>query len=1192
MHEKWDQVKEILALALEQDPVERSGFIRQACGEDTALRAEVESLASHYDGADSLLENSPAPHMLLFQPTAMSPRKIGAYRITRMIGQGGMAVVYLGERDDQEFRKSVAIKMVQPGTNAKELFQRFRNERQTLAALDHPNIVRLLDGGSTEEGLPYLVMDYVDGMPIDRYCDLRQASIDERLELFRTVCSAVQYAHDKLIIHRDLKPGNILITREGVPRLLDFGIAKLLDPELYQTALVTQTNWRPMTPEYASPEQVRGQSVTKSSDIYSLGVLLYELLTGHRPYRSVDSLLEIERAICDEEAEKPSTAVTRSANQTTRAGRSRITPELVSKNRGSAPGDLRRRLQGDLDTIVMKALRKEPEHRYRSASEFSDDIKRHLTGEPVAARQPTVSYRGARFVRRHKETATAVAIALTVIAGFAVWETHRMRQFGQEESRPSAAQVRMRPSLALLGFKNLSGRDDTTWISTALSETLAAQLAAGEELRTIPGETVARTKVDLGLTDAESIAPDTLEQVRKNLGSDFVVLGSYFDSGRENGGRIRLDLRLEDALKKETIATVSEMGSEKQLLSLVSQAGARLRERLGLSQISPLEAQGIQASVASNPDGMRFYSQGLAKLRTFDLLAARDLLTEAITADRSYPLAHSALASTWASLGYDANSRDEAKRALDLSDKLSREDHLLVEARYYEAGKSWQKATETYRALFNFFPDDLDYGLALARAQSSDGKGKDALNTLAALLPASTSAKDDPRIDLAVAEAAASLGDDRLRRDAAERAATKADRQGAKLLLARARTTECRALANLGDNDQANAACDQARRIFTDAGDREGLARAFHTSAEVPLNQGDLISAEKLYRQALSILQEIGAQSTGSELNNLGLIYVKRGDFATGHNLYAQALRSYQTAGDKNGIAVVTGNAGNLLRSEGRISEALVDFETTLKLSNELGHRASAARSLASIGDVLLEKGDLTGAYKMYQQAMAIQQEAGAKSNYAESLVQVGEVFRQQGDPDKAQQAYQQAMSLQEQLGEKGTLAETQLALAQLAYDSGKATEAENLTRAALRESQAQKHVLQEISAQCLLSRALLLQGKIGEAKESIARASELSEKTPDAMRRLSLSLDKARFLAATKRLLAAEIAARQVLTEAHKLGLVRQELEATLDLDEIQLERGKSQDSRNRLVNVSRDARAKGFLLIAQQATAAAHRF
>jgi tetratricopeptide (TPR) repeat protein len=748
----------------------------------------------------------------------------------------------------------------------------------------------------------------------------------------------------------------------------------------------------------------------------------------------------------------------------------------------------------------------------------------------------------------------------------------------------------MRPSVAMLGFRNLSNHADTAWVSTALSEMLATELAAGEEVRTIPGETVARTKIDLGLADAESIAPDTLEQIRKSLGSDFVVLGSYLASGQAKGGQVRLDLRLEDADKKETIATVSEMGNEAQLLSLVSQAGSRLRDRLGLSPISPLEAQGIQASVASDPEAMRLYSQGLMKLRTFDSLAARGLLTGSVEADPSYPLAHSALASTWLSLGYDANAGVEAKRALDLSDKLTREDHLLVEARYYEAGKNWQQATETYRALFNLFPDNLDYGLALARAQTSAGKGKDAIGTLATLLRMSLYAEDDPRIDLAMSEAATSFGDDKLRRDASERAAAKATRQGANLLLARARTTECRALANLGDSDKAKTSCDEAVRIFNDAGDRGGLARALHTTAEIPLNQGDLISAEKLYRQALSILQEIGDQkSTGSELGNLGLIYVKRGDFATGHKLYAQALRSSQLAGDKNGIAVVMGNTGNLLRSEGRLSEALVHYETTFKLSNELGHRGSAALCLQAIGEVLMEKGDLAGAYNMYQQAMAIQQEIGAKSNYASSMVSVGEVFRQQAESDKALKAYQEAESLQQQLGEKGSVAETQLGLAELAYDSGEGSGAENLTRTALQEFQTQNEPVQEISAQGLLAKSLLLQGKISGAEESIARASKLSEKTPDTVRRLSLSLDNARVLAATQRPLAAETAARQVLTEAHKLGLGRLELEAALDLDKIQLGRMKSLDCRNRLAKLSTDARTKGFVLIAQQAATAA---
>jgi serine/threonine protein kinase/tetratricopeptide (TPR) repeat protein len=1029
MPEKWDQVKELFALALERNPEERSDFLRQACAGDDSLRTEIESLLSSFDGNATFLEDCPAADLLSASSRVMTGRRIGAYRIIREIGQGGMAVVYLGERDDQNYRKQVAIKMVKPGIDTEQVLRRFRNERQTLAALDHSNIVKLLDGGSREDGAPYLVMEYVEGLPIDQYCDLHKLSIDDRLRLFRQVCSAVQYAHENLVIHRDLKPGNILIAKGGVPRLLDFGIAKLLNPEFFQTALVTRTDWRPMTPEYASPEQIRGRAVTTATDVYSLGVLLFELLTGHRPHRSAgQSLLEMERLVCETEPEKPSAVIYREEEKVSRDGNARaaIIPESVSNQRGGLqPAELQRRLRGDLDTIAMKALRKEPERRYGSVEEFSWDVERYLTGMPVKARKSTIAYRSGRFLHRHKESLAAALAVLGIVAGIAAWEVHRVSRQNAAVSQAKNAQVQARRSVAILGFKNLSGRSDTAWLSTALSEILTTDLAAGEELRTIPNEVVARTKIDLSLPDAESIAPETLEKLSKNLGNDFVILGAYRDSGQEGGGQIRLDLRIQDAAKGNTIATVAETGEETQLLDLVSRTGARLRERLALSKISPLESQEIEASIASNPEAIRLYSQGLAKLRTFDTLSARNLLTRATAADPSYPLSHSALATAWLTLGYDSKAQEEAKRALDASDKLSRENHLRVEALYYETSKNWPKAIETYSTLCDLFPDSLEYGLALARAQTSGGKGKIALSTLAALLPVSAYAKDDPRIDLAIAEAAASFGDDKLSRDAAERAATKADRRGAKLLVARARDRECRALANLGDSDKAKATCDEAQRIFNDEGDRGGLARSLYNAEEIPLDQGDLISAEKLYRQSLAIVQEIGyKRATSAELVDLGLIYVKRGDFATGHRMYAQSLKSSQEIGDKNGIAAVTGNMGNLLRSEGRLSEALAHYDTTLKLSNELGHRGSAALSLQAIGDVLEEKGDLAGAYKMFQQAMAIDQEIGARSNYASSLVTTGEILRQQAESDKALKAYQEGLSLQQQLGEKGSVAE------------------------------------------------------------------------------------------------------------------------------------------------------------------------
>jgi len=439
MPEKWDQVKELFTLALERDPEERSRFLRQACAGDDSLRAEIESLLSSFDGAGSFLEDCPAADLLSAQSRAIAGKKIGAYRVVREIGQGGMAVVYLGQRDDQNYRKQVAIKMVKPGIGTEQVLQRFLNERQTLAALDHSNIVKLLDGGSSEEGSPYLVMEYVEGLPIDRYCDLHRLSIDDRLRLFREVCSAVQYAHENLVIHRDLKPGNILIAKGGVPRLLDFGIAKLLNPECFQAPFVTRTDVRPMTPEYASPEQILGHAITTATDVYSLGVLLFELLTGHRLYRPAgQSLLEMERLVCESEFEKPSAVINRKKEKATGEDEAQpaITPESVSEQRGGLhPAELQRQLRGDLDWITMKAVEKDPSRRYATVSELSADIGRYLTHEPVLARPASTTYRARKYVRRHPFGATVAVGLVLLLAGFAGTQFFQLRRITRERDR-------------------------------------------------------------------------------------------------------------------------------------------------------------------------------------------------------------------------------------------------------------------------------------------------------------------------------------------------------------------------------------------------------------------------------------------------------------------------------------------------------------------------------------------------------------------------------------------------------------------------------------------------------------------------------------------------------------------------------------------------------------------------------------
>jgi serine/threonine protein kinase/WD40 repeat protein len=426
--ERWRTIREVLQEALEIAPPERPAYMDRTCAADDSLRREVESLLASSDAARSSFLESPALATVALPnggrtEDAMGDRHLGVYQLVRRIGQGGMGAVFLAVRADGEFRQQVAIKLVPSGLDSGELLDRFRIERQTLAGLDHPNIVKLLDGGSTPEGLPYLVMDYVEGSPIDEYCDQHKLSVEQRLRLFGKVCEAVEYAHQKQVIHRDLKPSNILVTASGVPKLLDFGIAKVLEPTA-ATLSVTQTSTRCMTPAYASPEQVRGGRVTPATDVYSLGIVLYELLSGRGAYRlKGHAPSEIERAICEQTPEAPSTAVGRVETETSSDGTTVTkTPELVSQAREGQPEKLRRRLRGDLDNIVLKALRKEPARRYESVQELARDIDRHLNHLPITARPPSLAYRASKFIQRHKVEASgalaAVIVLLLIAAGW------------------------------------------------------------------------------------------------------------------------------------------------------------------------------------------------------------------------------------------------------------------------------------------------------------------------------------------------------------------------------------------------------------------------------------------------------------------------------------------------------------------------------------------------------------------------------------------------------------------------------------------------------------------------------------------------------------------------------------------------------------------------------------------------------
>ena len=523
---RWRDVERVLDLALDSDPARWTSLLDDHCSSDPELRREVEALLGRYATAKRFLESPPAAAAAALIREAQGGaytrevRKVGAYRLVRQIGHGGTSLVFLAERDDGQYTQQVALKLLRPGHDSEIDQGRFRAERQILASLNHPNIGRLLDGGVTDDGLPFIVMELVDGEPIDRYCETKALTLTQRLAMFVSVAEATQYAHRNLIVHRDLKPSNILVTADGAVKLLDFGLAKLLDPSPSE-ARTTHTTQRWMTPEYAAPEQVRGQPATTLTDVYQLGVVLYELLTGRLPFGTrAQSAYELERAILEHEPAEPSTV-------TSRGG-----------------------LRGDIDAIVLKALRKEPDQRYGSARDLADDIQRHLSGHAVLARKQTVTYRARRFARRNAWPLAASGAGLLLLAAYLVTVTVQGSRTERALSHATTeAQKAQQVTELMLNLFELSegGRafSDTNKARNILDN--AARRARGVSEAPVRGQMLdVIGQVYSGLGDfarARSMFEEALETRRAALGSDHVdVAATLFSLGdvirrRDDAGR-------------------------------------------------------------------------------------------------------------------------------------------------------------------------------------------------------------------------------------------------------------------------------------------------------------------------------------------------------------------------------------------------------------------------------------------------------------------------------------------------------------------------------------------------------------------------------------------------------------------------------------------------------------------------------
>lgn len=715
MSDPLDRLERLFRAAWMHPPEERAAFLDAACADDFALRREVEGLLDAATDADaSAFLSSSVPGLLAASGDGAPGRVsdplldhlVGPYRVLRPLGEGGMGAVYLAVREEP-FQQYVALKIVRVGHETPDVRRRFEQERQILASLSHPNIARLLDGGMTEEGRPYFAMEFVEGRPLTAYCDEHRLPIEERLDLFQTVCGAVHHAHQNLVLHRDLKPSNILVATDGADgkptvKLLDFGIAKLLNPTLGPTALPVTRVLPVMTPQYASPEQVRGEPLSTASDVYSLGVVLYELLTGHRPYRlTTGSAEEVVRVVCEREPERPSTRAARDETLARLDGTEEtITAEAVGGARDATPERLRRRLRGDLDAIVLKALRKEPRRRYASAEQFGQDLDRYRRGLPVLAHRDSRSYRLGKLLRRHRvEVAAAAAVLAALVAGLgvALWQASEARA---ERDRTALA---LRQSEEMSGFLmslfEASDPDEAQGDTLTAAELLERGVRRAEGLSTEPAvqarmlEAIAQVYNSLGrYDDAVALHERALSLRRGAHGEDHEEVAqslTYLADALRHQGRYReADAAARRALAiqervlgpghPETAVTLGQLSSLAVYLGDLDAAEALARQALAVRE----QALGPDDPLVGQSWGLL----GQTIRRKGDVVGTEEAFRRALAIARQhYGTEHPDVAEAMLQLAYTLRDTDRLeeseplhRQALDIRRRTLGEGHPMA----------------------------------------------------------------------------------------------------------------------------------------------------------------------------------------------------------------------------------------------------------------------------------------------------------------------------------------------------------------------------------------------------------------------------------------------------------------------------------------------------------------------------------
>ena len=959
-----------------------------AAADDSAL-GEAGALSQRIV-ADALAQRSA-------QPAQLAPGTLlaGRYRLVRLLGRGGMGEVF--EAEDLKLQRRVALKTILPDiAQDARAMERFRREVQLSLNVTDPHVCRIYnleDHVDRDGSITFLTMELLPGETLaDKLKRDTRLAPHEALPIVLQVTQALEAAHAAGIVHRDLKPSNVmLVPAGGTTRAVvaDFGLARHTGGQ--QNAL-TQTDDVLGTPLYMAPEQVEGKPISTVTDIYALGAVMFEMVTGRPPF-----LGETPMAIAIKRLHEDPPA-----------------PRLLVPS-----------LDRAWDAVILQCLERRPEDRFSSAAE----VREALLGE----RDSRLTSRQRRLIRAWVTRVVATAVvAAAVFAGWRFWP------------RQSDLGLGPHPTVAVLGFHN-DGSPDEAWVGTALSELLSRELGAGDALRAVPMEDVARMRAELPADLTGPLPEPLLQKLRKSLGVDAVVIGRYTSLGKASGGQLQVAVTVQSATTGRVRAPLVREGHVESLFDLGSEVGQSLRGSLSPARLTPSEEKEARASLPHGTIAQRFYAEGLDRLRMFDNVAALDFLKQAANADPTSATIRSTLAEAYSVLGYDSLALDSAKLANQLAEQtpgISRAERLAIECRFKELGRDWDQAIAACRALTKVSVSE-DATVRLARLEVNAERWADALKTVAASPPS-------PRLDLVAAEAYQGLNQATNERASAEKALELARDQGSKTMEAQATLALCMALINLRSAREAKTTCADARDLAYALGDGIMRARAVTNLGHAHAIAAEPDQARTNFESAVHLSHQVGSGRDESEaLMNLGLLWVDQGKVDQALPLYRQALVIAETIGDKTSQALILQNMGEAERANKETAQAVTSLQQALRLNRELGATGRSISTLVNLG-LLKRQTQLREARLALQEARTAAEKEERLETAANASFYLGDIAFEMDEPVDSMSSYLRAAEGATRIGDPVLTAAAQIGRARSLLAVGRAVEADEVIEKAL----------------------------------------------------------------------------------------------------------------------------------------------